>query len=107
MTYFSTKVYDIDLEEIVVRDTTTLYSEHSHAYFYLASLKPLIISVVTNSSSVEENIKTKNVIGMDTITKANLETIIIGTDNLLSQVDQLQAARNTENVNNSVLRRRY
>ena len=32
MTYFITKVYDIDLEEIVVRDTTTLYSEHSRAY---------------------------------------------------------------------------
>ena len=32
MTYFITKVYDIDLEEIVVRDTTTLYSEHCHAY---------------------------------------------------------------------------
>ena len=57
---------------------------------YLASLKPLIISVVTKSSSVEENIKTKNVIGMDTITKANLETIINGTDNLFSQLDQLQ-----------------
>ena len=26
---------------------------------------------------------------MDTITKANLETIIIGTDNLFSQLDQL------------------
>ena len=60
---------------------------------YLASLKPLIISVVTKSSSVEENIKTKNVIGMDTITKANLETIIIGTDNLFSQLDQLKKHR--------------
>ena len=57
---------------------------------YLASLKPLIISVVTKSSSVKENIKTKNVIGMDTITKATIETIIIGTDNLFSRPDQLQ-----------------
>ena len=60
---------------------------------YLASLKPLIISVVTKSSSVEENIKTKNVIGMDTITKE----IHHNWDRQLG-FSTRSAARNTENV---------